>query len=91
MCYLPNIKSVLNENSKQQLEISTKDDQLSLKSTIGNISAIVIYDLKGRLIYQKKNIDKDLYVVTDLIPTHQILIVKTVFDNGISQTDKLIF
>lgn len=89
--YLPNIKSVLDKNTKKQLEISTNEEQLTLKSTIGNISSIVIYDLKGQLIYQKNNIDKGLFVITDLIPTHQILIVKTVFDNGVSQTDKIIF
>lgn len=91
LCYLPNIKSVLNENIKHELKISTNEGQLSLKSVIGNISTIVIYDLKGELIYKKCNIDKDLFVITDLIPKHQILIVKTVFDSSGSRTDKIIF
>ena len=93
--YLPNLKGGMGqeiaEKTKQKLEIDTQGKQLNIKSEMGKITAVFIYDLKGQLLYQKTKIDKVYFDVTDLIPKHQLLIVKTVFENNSSQTDKVIF
>ena len=93
--YLPNLKTILMHdivaNAKHQLEIYINESQLSLKSNGENLSAVFVYDLKGKLIFQEKNIHKQQFIISDLIPKQQILIVKTVFDNNASRTDKIIF
>jgi len=93
--YLPNLKTILMHdivaNAKHQLEIYINESQLSLKSNDKNLSAVFVYDLKGKLIFQEKNIHKQQFIISDLIPKQQILIVKTVFDNNASRTDKIIF
>ncbi|HEU4789930.1 MAG TPA: T9SS C-terminal target domain-containing protein, partial [Flavobacterium sp.] len=95
LTYIPNLESISDqdvvENVKHQLEIYTLENQLSIKSRVGNISTIIIYDLKGNVLYQKEHIDKEQFVISDLIPKRQILIVKTLFSNSVNQTDKIIF
>ncbi|HKO78348.1 MAG TPA: hypothetical protein VJU52_14120, partial [Flavobacterium sp.] len=93
--YLPSLKSIskqdLVENNKHQLEIYTQENQLSLKSRVGNISTVIIYDLKGNVLYQKEHIDKEQFVISDIVAKHQILIVQTFFSDTASRTDKVIF
>jgi hypothetical protein len=95
LSYLPNLNTnsvpEIVESKKQQLEIYIQENRLSLKSKGGSISAVNVYDLKGNMLYQKEYIDKEQFVLSDLIPKHQILIVKTVFSNTVSRTDKIFF
>jgi hypothetical protein len=79
------------ENGAKQLQIIVQDNQLNISSAIGNLSAVFIYDLKGRLVYQKNQINKQQIIISDLIPKHQVLIVKTVFSNAVNRTDKIVF
>ncbi|AOW08932.1 hypothetical protein [Flavobacterium gilvum] len=79
------------EKTKQGLAIYTQEKQLSINSAVEKISMIVIYDLNGKLLYKKKDIDKEQIVIPNLTSKHQILIVKTVFDNSDYQINKVFF
>ena len=79
------------KNTQKEFQVYVQEKRLNLKSGIGNIRSVFIYDLKGALLYQKKNIDKELFVVPDLIPMYQFLIIKAVFDNGGNRTTKVVF
>jgi hypothetical protein len=93
--YLPNLNTIfaqeIVQGPKQQMEIYSNAGQLSFKSSVENIAAIFIYDLKGKLIYQKTEINAQQFTIADVLPKPQILIVKTVFGNGTIRTDKIVF
>jgi hypothetical protein len=79
------------ENGLQQFQIAVQENRLYLSSNMGNLSTVLIYDLKGRLVYQKSQINKQQIAISDLLPKHQILIVKTVFTNAANRIDKIVF
>ncbi|MBW4361108.1 hypothetical protein [Flavobacterium taihuense] len=85
------LKNDVFDNSKQQFEIAIQGNQLNFKSINVDLSTVFIYDLKGALLYQRTRIDNRQIVVSNLILKHQILIVKTVFGDNTSRTDKVFF
>jgi hypothetical protein len=92
--YIPIQKSMpLQEiagNEMQKFQITVQENRLNLSSDM-NLSEVFIYDLKGRLVYQKNRINKGQITISDLMPKHQILIIKTVFANATNRTDKTVF
>jgi len=76
---------------EKTVNVSVNNHQININSYDGSITAVCIYDLKGQLLYQNRHINKEQLVVADLIPKHQILIVKTIFGNNFSRTDKVVF
>ncbi|WP_338375878.1 choice-of-anchor D domain-containing protein [uncultured Flavobacterium sp.] len=56
-----------------------------------NIQSVVIFDVLGRKIYDKNNINSTEVVLDHLTPTKEALIVKTIFEDGKVVTKKIIY
>ena len=77
--------------ANNKVVVSVKNKQIKINSVTEPIDKITIYDLSGKLIYQKKNISANEFFVADFISDHQTLIVKTILQNGTTVSDKIIY
>ncbi len=71
--------------------VSCKNKQIQVYSFAETINKVDIYDLLGRLIYQKTNVNSNELSMATLACSHQALVVKTTLKNGTTVTDKVIF
>ncbi|WP_124020667.1 T9SS sorting signal type C domain-containing protein [Flavobacterium aquariorum] len=87
----PTLENPSFDKKDKSIIVSVNDHQIKFNSFNGIIDKVLVFDLRGRLLYEKDNIEKEQFVISDLTPKNQILIVKTVFGNKVSRTDKIIF
>jgi hypothetical protein len=71
--------------------VSNANKQIKINSFAETIDNVVIYDLLGRQIFQKTNVNNNELSIANLISSHQTLVVKTLLQNGNSFTDKIIY
>lgn len=73
--------------------VSIKDKTIKLQavSDTENLSETTIYDIGGKLLYNKKDINNKELLITNLQPAHQVLLVKITLDNGHTVTKKIVF
>ena len=67
------------------------NDQINVKSTGQSIKEIMIYDILGKTLIDKKNINQQEIVLTELKPTTGVLISKVKLENDIVITKKIIY
>ena len=76
-------------NNKESVFVSSKNEQLQINSTNEFIDEVAIYNLNGRKIYQKKEINNSDFSVLNLQAGHQVVMVKIVLRNGESVSRKI--
>ena len=69
--------------------VSSKNKQLLINSTKELIDEVTIYNLAGRKIYQKKEINAANLSVLNLLVGHQVVLVKLRLQDGYSVTKKV--
>lgn len=74
-----------------QVVISVKSKLIKINSFADTIDKVLIYDMSGRLICQKDKVNNSELLLTDIVSSHQTLIVKTRLQNGKIVTDKIIY
>ncbi|CAM2858825.1 T9SS sorting signal type C domain-containing protein [Flavobacterium frigoris] len=79
------------DSIEKGIYVSSKNKQIKINSTIEAINNIQIYDLSGKLIYQKTKIDSNELVISNLMSAHQVLLVKVSLLDGSLVTKKLIY
>ena len=70
--------------------VAVSNQQLIIKSTLEPLSSVVVYDVLGREILSRNNIDTHEVVFDSLPITNQALIVKMVLQNGQVVTRKIV-
>lgn len=70
--------------------VTANKDEISIESDSENILSVLIYDILGREIYQRNEINDTSYLITDLNATHQTLVVKIYLNNGLTVTKKIL-
>ncbi|WP_244199295.1 T9SS sorting signal type C domain-containing protein [Flavobacterium psychrolimnae] len=78
-------------NNKESVFVSSKNEQLQINSTNEFIDEVAIYNLNGRKIYQKKEINNSDFSVLNLQAGHQVVMVKIVLRNGESVSRKIMY
>ena len=71
--------------------VSNKNKQIKVNSFAQTIDKVTIYDLLGRQIYQKDQVNSNELSIANLVSSRQTLVVKTVLQNGTIVTDKIIY
>lgn len=71
--------------------VATGNTQIKIKSHSENIKNIMVYDVLGREIYKKSNINNKEFSIREIKPSQQILIVKIVLENGQIISKKITF
>jgi hypothetical protein len=85
---LGEVSSDVKENS---VLVSVKNHQITINSLQGMIAKVMIYDLAGKLLYQKEQVNKNECLVSNMDPVKQIVIVVTELSNGTRQSNGIIF
>ncbi|MFT5715080.1 MAG: hypothetical protein ACI9WT_001656 [Flavobacterium sp.] len=71
--------------------VSVKNKQIKIASASELINTVKVFDLLGRLVYEKSKIDGNEWSIPHLVANKQVLLVKTVLQNGQIITDKIIY
>ncbi len=71
--------------------VSNKNKQIKINSSVQRIDRVQIYDLLGRSIYQKININANDFVTTNVAANNQTLLVKIILQNGQTLTRKVVY
>jgi hypothetical protein len=77
--------------NKESVQIFIKNKELQINSATTVIDKIMIYNLFGRKMYQKNNVDNIKFAVLNSVLSQQILLVKIVLQNGHTVTKKIIY
>ncbi|MFE3867393.1 T9SS sorting signal type C domain-containing protein [Flavobacterium sp. LS2P90] len=62
--------------------VSNVNKQITINSSVEMIDKVQVYDLLGRAIYQKMNINNNEFSIQNLIRNHQTLLVKVLLRDG---------
>lgn len=79
------------EIDKESVVVFNKNKQLQINSAPAVVDKVMIYDLSGRKIYQKNNVDNVEFSVLNLVSSQRVLLVKIVLQNGHTVTKKMIY
>ncbi|WP_264535481.1 calcium-binding protein [Flavobacterium sp. N1736] len=78
------------EDLEKTFFVSVKNKVIRLDSVKENIQEVIIYDISGKTIYNKKKVETAVLEI-NMPVTNQVLIVKTILTNGYIATNKIIF
>ena len=79
------------ENAEQKILVSVKEKIIKATSTKENISEVSVFDVTGKLLYNKKKIGSTELQISGLQSSNQVLLIRTILDNGYVNTTKMIF
>lgn len=67
------------------------NDAVNVSSSLERIKDVVVYDVLGRVIAEKKNVSTNTVALTNIRPTQSALIVKVTLENGQTVSKKVIY
>jgi hypothetical protein len=71
--------------------VTSKNKQIRIISGVEIIDKVHVYDISGKQIYKKNNVNDTEVSILDLASSHQILLVKTVLQNEKVVTSKILY
>ncbi|MBW4361110.1 hypothetical protein [Flavobacterium taihuense] len=79
------------DTSGKSVIVSVKNHQIKINSFEETIAAVMVYDLKGSLIYENSKVSKNDFIAENLTASDQFLIVLIQLENGKWVTQEIIF
>ncbi|UUF15350.1 MULTISPECIES: T9SS sorting signal type C domain-containing protein [Flavobacterium] len=79
------------ENVKDGLLVSVKDKAIKVTSSKENIKEVSVFDITGKLLYNKKKVETTEFSISNLQAAEQVLLVKVTLENKAEVTRKIIF
>ncbi|WP_051892442.1 T9SS sorting signal type C domain-containing protein [Flavobacterium reichenbachii] len=81
------------EDNKNKVLVSVKNKIIKLTSgsNTENLNQVVIFDVSGKVIYEKKKIGTTELEIINLKSGNEVLIVKTTLENGFTTSSKIVF
>ncbi|KOP36215.1 hypothetical protein DBB36_11000 [Flavobacterium sp. WLB] len=79
------------ENVKDGLLVSVKDKVIKVTSSKENIKEVSVFDITGKLLYNKKKVETTEFSISNLQAEDQVLLVKVTLENKAEVTRKIIF
>lgn len=80
-------QSILENNL---INIFTSSDGIKIQST-ANLKDVVIYNVLGKIVYEKSNLNSPNFTISNVISNNETLIVKATDSNGKIETKKIIY
>ncbi|RVT79777.1 T9SS sorting signal type C domain-containing protein [Flavobacterium sufflavum] len=71
--------------------VSVSNSEIAVGSTEDLISKIIIYDISGKILYEKEDVAANNFVVQNLISSQQVLFINVVLANGKTTSTKIIY
>ncbi|KQB41098.1 T9SS sorting signal type C domain-containing protein [Flavobacterium aquidurense] len=79
------------ENLDSNLLVSVEDKVIKITSTKEDIKQVTIFDVSGKLLYDKNKVATTELQLQNLPFSNQVLLVKVLLENGSTVTKKVIF
>lgn len=79
------------ENKDQKVWVSVHSKTVKVFSSQSNLKDVSIYDVSGKLLYNKKQINNKSLQISNLQSADQVLFVKTILDNDEKINTKIVF
>ena len=83
----PEVPEVLHK----EVLVSVQNDVITVNSPIELLKEVVVYDVTGKKIYQKSDIDANELLVEHLKLSHQVLVVDVFLSNGTKINRKIVY
>ncbi|KAF2511980.1 T9SS type A sorting domain-containing protein [Flavobacterium zhairuonense] len=83
------IDEVVSDENK--IKVVIKSNDMKVISTKESISKVAVFDLSGRLLFEKKNINATELQILNFRSANQVLLVKVTLENGNTTTKKVAF
>lgn len=71
--------------------IANKNNQINIQSSIESIESVTVYDVLGRLLFEKSKLKNNTFIINNLAISNQTLIVKIVLENRQTVSKKIVF
>ncbi|WP_432672164.1 T9SS sorting signal type C domain-containing protein [Flavobacterium sp. SM2513] len=84
-----NLSNPTFEQALKGVTIYKKDNDIHIKSQYETIDQVYVYDITGRLIFERKNANTNAFDITEMNTGEQVLIVKIILENGGINTQKV--
>ncbi|MBS7256165.1 T9SS sorting signal type C domain-containing protein [Flavobacterium branchiicola] len=79
------------ENIENGILVSSKDKTIKVQSSVEAIKEVTIFDVAGKLVYNKKKVTSNELQITNLQAANQVLLINITLENGFTTTRKVIF
>lgn len=81
------------EGLNGNISVSVREKNIKLQSFSDkeNLQEAAVYDVGGKLLYYKKEIDDKEWLITNLHSGPQVLLIKITLDNGKTVTKKIVY
>ncbi|QKJ62169.1 T9SS sorting signal type C domain-containing protein [Flavobacterium sp. M31R6] len=83
-------KNPLLDRKEKSVVVSVRDHQIKINSLNEIMSTVVVYDLKGRMLYENGHINDNEFIIQELNSSDQFLIVVTELANKNRITKKIV-
>jgi hypothetical protein len=80
-----------NKMDEAAVIVSIQNHQIKIDSFDEIIDKLMVYDLNGRLLYEKENVNNNEFSIPDFNSSEQFLIVQTLLKNGEWITTEIIY
>ncbi|WP_296148463.1 T9SS sorting signal type C domain-containing protein [uncultured Flavobacterium sp.] len=80
-----------SEAIKNSIIISKNGKEIKVKSGLEEIQKVTIYDILGKKIFEKVNINQKEFSASNIVQATQILVIKATLANGQEVTKKIIY
>lgn len=81
----------ISDNISKNIVVSVKNYNIYIDSFAETIKEVVIFDVLGNQLYRKDQLETKRTSIENLFSSHQVLLVKVIFENGKSASKKVIF
>ena len=71
--------------------VVAQNKAITVNSAVENIDKVFVYEVSGKLLYQKEDVNNLELMIGNLPFAQQVLLVKVILDNGYQTTKKVIF
>ncbi|HEU4788735.1 MAG TPA: T9SS sorting signal type C domain-containing protein [Flavobacterium sp.] len=78
----PTLENQSIDGKDNSIIVSVKNHQIKINSFEETMSMVMVYDLRGRLLYENNEVNSNEYVIKELNYSDQFLIVMTQLTNG---------
>lgn len=79
------------KNYENGISVSVKNKIINISSSSENIKDIMIYDISGKLFYNKNKVGNTVLQIQNLQSANQLLLVKVILENNFTVTRKILF
>ena len=87
--YQNTILNTTNFDSNNQVLVSTENNRINVRSSNQLIQEVAVFDILGRNLSSSSKIINNDFIISNILPTKQTLIIKVLLVNGITEIRKI--